>query len=138
MQLQVGTRFTAYDFPVRKQYNDPGSGEMKTLYAFHSSEVHVLVHALSQAAAWVWEARAQQTTSIPSRKRLCSCHGQVLHPLAMREGALSETIIHCLFRLRAARAPMARNYYPDCRSWVSSFPEVGSTAGSCAVLFLRS
>ncbi len=58
VQLPDGTSFTAYDISVRKRYKDRQSGEMKTLYSFHSAEVYAVVHALQQATAWVLEARA--------------------------------------------------------------------------------
>jgi hypothetical protein len=58
VQLQDGTNFVAYDISIRKRYRDRQKGEMKTLYSFHSSEVYAVVHALTQASAWVLESRA--------------------------------------------------------------------------------
>ena len=58
VQQAFGGSFTAYDISIRKRYRDRETGQLKTAYSFHSSEVYAVVHALSQAAAWVLDARA--------------------------------------------------------------------------------
>ena len=42
-----------------KAMRDPQSGEWKSLYSFRGSEIYAVLHALTQASAWILEARAQ-------------------------------------------------------------------------------
>lgn len=56
--LADGASFTTHDVSVRKRYRDPQSGEWKSLYSFRGSEIYAVLHALTQASAWILEARA--------------------------------------------------------------------------------
>ncbi len=60
--LADGSTFTAHDVTVRKRYRDPQSGEWKSLHSFRGSEIYAVLHALSQASAWILEARASATS----------------------------------------------------------------------------
>lgn len=56
--LGDGMTFLTHDVSVRKRFRDMQSGEWKTLYSFRGSEVYAVLHALSQASAWILEARS--------------------------------------------------------------------------------
>lgn len=56
--LGDGTTFLTHDVSVRKRYRDALSGEWKSLYSLRGSEIYAVLHALSQASAWILEARA--------------------------------------------------------------------------------
>ena len=56
--LADGATFTAHDVSVRKRYRDQQSGEWKSLYSVRGSEIYAVLHALTQASAWILEARA--------------------------------------------------------------------------------
>jgi hypothetical protein len=60
--LSDGTEFTAHDVTVRKRYRDARDGDWKTLYSFRGSEIYAVLHALSQASAWILEARASASS----------------------------------------------------------------------------
>jgi len=63
--LGDGSTFMAHDVSVRKRYRDPQSGEWKSLHTFRGSELYAVLHALTQASAWILEARASMQ-SCPS------------------------------------------------------------------------
>src|SRR5437899_1071900 len=56
VKMQDGTEFTSHDVTVRKRYKD-GQGDWQSAHGFRGSELYAVLHALSQASAWILEAR---------------------------------------------------------------------------------
>src|SRR5690242_2781205 len=54
--LPDGAEFLAHDVSISKRYKT-AEGEWKTTHSFRGSELYALAHAVSQAAAFVLEAR---------------------------------------------------------------------------------